>query len=306
MAQESFDGSNNPEHLKGLNYVTRIEEQAERLNQWGIPVFIVYLERDMKESELIKMRMLFKEHENIIMLSVESDLTSLSSYSYYLDPNSFQLLDDLRCAICKEFPIVLSAVKDKAKKESKFKYVKRLEIMDGKSIIYSDIDNTFIRRPLYQIAANSYRCGSVVSGRFRFFGDFHVDKTSPTTARHMKYFEHEGVYCERMQRFNSEYLLISADSLYEYLLSGEAFNTYKKIGGSLDLNAESIFGSDIGYITIDQKALNMITKCFGCFPGLDWINAFDDAQPSDYRVKNMLGLQQIRQLHYGRDGTWME
>lgn len=301
-----FDGSNNPKHIKGLNYVRRIEEQAERLKQWGIPVFIVYLERDMQEAELIKMRSLFKKHENIIMISIESDLTSLSSYRHYLDPKSFQLLDDVRCAICKEFPIVLNAVKDKAKEESKFEYVKRLDAMKGKSIIYSDIDNTFIRRPLYQIAANGFRQGSVIRFEFSFSDDFHLDDIPSGITHHMSYFLHEGDYCKRMQRFNPDYLLKSADSLYEYLLSGEAFNTYKKIGGVLDLNTGSIFGNDIGYITIDQKALDTGKKDFINFPGLEWKRACEFAQPFDYRVKNMLGLQQIKQFHYGRDGTWFD
>lgn len=301
-----FDSTNNPDHLTGLNYVSRIEKQAERLKQWDIPVFIVYLERDMQESELIKMRKLFEKHENIVMLSVESDLTSLSSYRHYLDPNSFQLLDDVRFAICKEFPVVLSAVKNKAAEKSKFEYVKRLEAMKGKSIIYSDIDNTFIRRPLYQITSNGFRHASVVSKKFRFFGDYDMDNAPSTISRHMNYFVHEGVYCKKMERFNSDYLLKSADSLYEYLLSGEAFATYKQIGGLLDLNTDSVFGNDVGYITIDEKSLDMVKKSFRCFPGLEWMETVEEAQPSDYRVKNMLGLQQIKQLHCGRDGTWMK
>ncbi|WP_257279725.1 MULTISPECIES: hypothetical protein [unclassified Endozoicomonas] len=299
-----FDGSNNPEHIKGLNYVRRIEEQAEKLKQWDVPVFIVYLERDMQESELIKMRTLFKKHENIIMLSLEKDLDFLSDCKYCLETNSSQLIDDVRCVICKEFPFVLSAVKNKAKEESKFEYIKRLELMKGKSIIYSDIDNTFIRRPLYQIAANGFRLGSVVSNRFRFVNSFHSDHVPSRIARHINYFLHEGFYCEKMQRFNSDYLLKSADSLYEYLSSGEAFDSYKEMAGSLDLNKCSIFGNDIGYIIMDQKALDRGEKLFTGLSGLEWINAFENRQPLDFRVENLLGLQQIKQLHYGRDGTW--
>ena len=152
-----FDGINNPPHVKSLDYVTRVSEQADRLMDWGIPVILVYLERDMHSAELIKMQKLFSEHENILVMSLESDLTSLKHIDYYKRHDAIQLLDDPRFSLCREYPEVLKVAQEKAKSVGKHLLLQNLIALGGHSIIYSDIDNTFLRKPMFQLAVHGAR-----------------------------------------------------------------------------------------------------------------------------------------------------
>ena len=152
-----FDGENNPDHVKGLNYVERISEQADRLKEWGIPVILVYLERNMLPLELNKMQTMFSNHENILVMSLEHDLTSLRSIVYYKSSHPIELLDDPRFSLCREFPELLSLAQKKAELVGKTLLLHNLLSLGGLSIIYSDIDNTFLCRPIFQLAANGVR-----------------------------------------------------------------------------------------------------------------------------------------------------
>lgn len=73
-------------------------------------------------------------------------------------------LDELCGYVCKYFPEISEKLKEKAK--SKLDYSERLNSLDGDSIIYSDIDNTFIRRPLAQMVENVFREVSVIIDTF--------------------------------------------------------------------------------------------------------------------------------------------
>ncbi|MCK5893431.1 MAG: hypothetical protein KAG53_03255 [Endozoicomonadaceae bacterium] len=294
-----FDGTNNPPHVKRLNYVQRIEEQASRLKEWHIPVFIVYLERDMEEDELEKMRTLFKDHNNIIMLSVEKDLSSIITID---DDLTGDYLDELRGYVCKEFPAILEKIKEKIK--SKPDYIERLNLLNGDSIIYSDIDNTFIRRPLYQIVQNGFRKASVITDRFALTDGIYNNNMTPIVVGHRQYFAHEGYYFRRIPRFPSDYLLGMGDSLYQYLLTGEAFQTHKKIIDMYKHQPTDEFWDDVGYISVDKKALNENKEELKSLTGGNWIRYFTIKNIDTREVQSMLALQQIKHFHCGRDRTW--
>lgn len=297
-----FDGDNNPFHAKGLNYVQRIEEQAERLKQWQIPVFVVYIEYNMIVSELIKMRTLFKKHDNIIMLSLEKDLPFITYYTTYYSSDKQSMLDNLRYEICREFPAVLDKVKEKT--QSKLGYLERLNSLGGNSIIYSDIDNTFIRRPQYQIVSNGFRQASVINKEFRITNDEDKHYMDATVVNHRSYFSHEGFYCEKLPSFSADYLLSMADSLYNYLLSGKALDVYRKIKCLPSHYTPIAFYRDVGYMSIDRKSLDDSEKKTDSTIGIDWVYSLMIPQNSDIKVSYMLVMQQIKQLHNGRDLTW--
>ena len=205
-----FDGKNNPNHLKELNYVERVSEQADRLKQWGIPVILIYLERNMPPLELNKMRTLFSNHENILVMSLEHDLTSLRCTAYYTSCYHENLLDDPRYSLCREFSEVLSLSQKKAKSVGKTLLLYNLLELGGLSIIYSDIDNTFLRRPMFQLGVNGGRniCPFNRGFALQYDNRYKTYLNSPTTyetaKKHRDIFSYEGEMAKRNKRYSKD------------------------------------------------------------------------------------------------------
>lgn len=205
-----FDGENNPSHVKGLNYVARISEQADRLKEWAIPVIIVYLEQDMPLLELKKMQTIFSNHENILVMSLEHDLTSLRCTAYYTSCYHENLLDDPRYSLCREFSEVLSLSQKKAKSVGKTLLLYNLLELGGLSIIYSDIDNTFLRRPMFQLGVNGGRniCPFNRGFALQYDNRYKTYLNSPTTyetaKKHRDIFSYEGEMAKRNKRYSKD------------------------------------------------------------------------------------------------------
>ena len=285
-----FDGKNNPSHVKGLNYVERVSEQADRLKEWGIPVILVYLERDMPPLELNKMQTIFSSHENILVMSLEHDLISLESTAHYKSPNANQLLDDLRFSLCREFPEVLSLAQKKAESVGKTLLLHNLLALGGSSIIYSDIDNTFLRRPMFQLAAYGGRnvCPFVVEFSLqddKIYGKYSDSSSFYKAAKmHRDKFSHEGVICRKKERFSTDTLKERAETLYEYIFSGEAISNYRHLEPSLGADVEVFHHESCGYIVMSKEALTVVNQdqyqyqyqyqYLNSCPGLKWDMAF--------------------------------
>lgn len=306
-----FDGKNNPHHVKGLNYVVRISEQADRLKEWGIPVLLVYLERDMPSSELMKMQEVFSEHENILVMSLERDLTSLKSADYFKHTELCDLLDDPRYFLCAEFPELLRLAGKKAESSGKRLLLKNLKALGGHSMIYSDIDNTFLRKPMFQLAKYGVRNACPFREEFSLQKDNILKNYSSTqklydiARRHKDIFSHEGVICKRKERLPTDTLKYKADSLYKYLVSDEARENYRLLEPGLDTDMRLFLHESAGYIALDKEALSIVEPPSNrIFAGNRWMNALTDKQDLNNQLLNLHGLQQLRQIHIGRDLTW--
>lgn len=144
-----FDGKNNPEKHKDLNYVDRIKRSAAWLAEFDMPVLVVYSECEMPAAEITKMQQYFESDDNIVTLSVESDLKGVLTSTPGLSSfDTTQLMDGLRVAILRDFPEVLEVAKKHALNHHKLRawtgFCQRTE-----SICYSDIDNSWFTKPPY-------------------------------------------------------------------------------------------------------------------------------------------------------------
>ncbi len=304
-----FDGKNNPPHVKGLDYVTRISEQADRLKEWGIPVILVYLERDMPSLELEKMKKIFCEHENILVMSLESDLSSLKYTEYYKRKDAKNLLDDPRYSLCREFPELLLQAQRKAELVGKRLLSHNLVALGGLSVIYSDIDNTFLCKPMFQLAMYGVRNVCPFRKEFSLQDDKIFKKylddsmLSEIAQRHKEIFSHEGVIARKKERLLTGTLKDRAKRLYEYLLSGEALHNYRHLEPELD-NVGIFHHEPPGYMAVNKDALAVVCQQFDDLPGYMWKEALLDKQNLNDQLLNLHGLQQVGQIHIGRDMTW--
>ena len=306
-----FNGENNPPHVSGLDYVARISSQADRLKEWGIPVILVYLERDMPIPELKKMQEVFSEHENILVMSFEQDLSSLKSTAYYKEPDAIQLLNDPRFSLCREFPEVLSLAEKKAELIGKQLLLHNLRKLGGLSIIYSDIDNTFLRRPMFQLAVYGIRNVCPFRKEFSLQDDEIFEKYSKNpllnemAVSHKEIFLHEGVIsCRKTEKLSLDTLKERAEILYKYLLSGKALENYKQLEPELDSDLRIFQHESPGYIAVNKEVLEVVSQHFEDMPGLSWKDAYIEKQCLNNQLLNLHGLQQLKQLHIGRDMTW--
>ncbi len=307
-----FDGGNNPAHVEGLDYVTRVAEQASRLKEWGIPVMLIYLERDMPDSELRKMRELFSKHENILVMSLEGDLSSLKCTEHYKSEFVSSLLDEPRFSLCSEFPDLLLLAQRKAESVGKMLLLENLKALGGQSIIYSDIDNTLIHRPMFQLAAYGYRFVCPFRKEFSLqddkeFGRYSDENTTSELAETIKdLFAHESVTGVRKKRvLTTAGLKDKAERLYDYLYSGMAVNNYKILNPGSVYESECIFRHEgAGYIVVNKDALAVANQADQWWSGVDWYCSLVEKQDLDNQLLNLHGLQQLKQVHIGRDETW--
>ncbi len=65
-----FNGEN---YFKGYNYVKTIEKEADFLREFQLPVLLVYSILKMTAEQIQEMSRLFKEHNNIISICLETD-----------------------------------------------------------------------------------------------------------------------------------------------------------------------------------------------------------------------------------------
>ena len=301
-----FDGDNNPPHAKGLNYVQRISDEATFLEQFDIPVIVVFLEKGIPFNELSKMHSYFIDHSNILLMSYEKDLNSFESLAFYQASNNIRIMDDMRFSLCKEFQNLLLKAQEKAI-EVKPLVSDRIKKLGKRSIIYSDIDNTFFRSPLYQLSSHGFR------GYASAHPDFSLQKTEKLSSigdqvlidkarRHRKYFRIEHGFPSKKESFDREVLTNESDSLYEYLATGEAFRVFQEINPLFP--ATAFFGIDLmAYTTLTESAQSSEPSTHD-LSGMCWY--FDKRRELERgdvenKIGKLLYLQQLKHLNIGCD-----
>ncbi|WP_133309328.1 hypothetical protein [Parashewanella curva] len=164
-----FNGSNNP---KGLDYVSRITQQADFLLEYDTPLFLVYTEKGMTDEQKQEMESLFTTHSNIMVLSVEKHLSHLPMAYSYSGKSSYEKdhmgtydIDGLRVSVLMDFPEVFEVLEQEAVKQDKLDFVERLKRFNGQSATYHDIDDQFIKRPPFFLAKGGIMCGSLFDDR---------------------------------------------------------------------------------------------------------------------------------------------
>ena len=300
-----FDGEKNPEHLKHINYVARIKEQAGRLEQWGIPLLIVYFEQNMEPEEIKRMACIFKDHKNILVINFDKELKQLPFYKTYTSRRYPQLLDDPRCSLCADAQLFLTEALKLAVKKGKYELASKLNNLGGLSITYSDIDNTFTRKPIFQLAPCGFRDVACIRDNFSL-NTHDTSSMSNQDKEHSSKFTHLGSWFKKLPRYESVLLKEKNDELYEYLLSGEAFKYIRTINPSFNSEVSSIFEmKTLGFMCVNTQPREVQPLNYSeQFLGLNWCKEMNSITNGSVKLQKLLMLQQLRFVHIGCDKSW--
>ena len=305
-----FDGSNNPPNAQGLDYVSRIIEQSERYNQWGIPLIILYAKKDMKESEQVKMRDLFSDNKNILMLCIEEDFSAFSWASNLI--MNMDNIDDIRYSALFNFKDVLQVAESKALEKRKIAICTKISDLQSLSLIYTDIDNTFLRKPLFKLAPFGYNYSLELYPEFMCRESFSGAPSIPDTVssedrvllkKHADMFMHETQLLVPGRKTPLATLKTASEELHSYLRSGAAEENFSKIQ-VLKEKDKGIFIKSCNYITLNQYAAELIDST--SIPQVQYtlVAEIKSKVPLDDKMQRLLGLQQIYQIHIGHDCSW--
>lgn len=291
-----FDGANNG---RKLNYVDRISEEASFLENVGIPVFIVYTENSMSEEQVQVMRSLFSDHPNIVTLSIEQDLRRLplaASYQEQMlgDPHH---LDGIRGSVLMNRRMVLKILNDKASKENKIKFSERLKALGAYSLIYSDIDNLFLRKPPFMLAYSSF----VKCPLFRDDATRMIKAANPSA---LSYLPHHGGAGASINDIDS--IKTRSSALYDELLR-------------LPLDTSlPVWRYDIGFYMVGRYFCEQpvsVTKGYlnekgeyrnDCLKFYDMKQANSPSEQQYATVARLHGLQLVNYLYVGRDLSYRD
>ena len=148
-----FDGANNPKGYEHLNYVRSIGQHATRLADWGLPLLIVFSNRNLTPEQIEKMHGDFASHNNVLCICMESELgldnvselnklvLSRKLKSGLTGTLNFYYIDAMRIVLCNWIDKLLGYAQEKALSEGKEAMYERLKRAGRESIFYCDMDD---------------------------------------------------------------------------------------------------------------------------------------------------------------------
>ena len=300
-----FDGKNNP---KGLDYVSLIAEKASKLSEKNIPVIFIYTNNSMSKSQIEEMNQLFEEHDNILVLSIEEDLSESPMVDKFKKPTakSVELMDDIRICVILDADYVLSVAGEKSKRLGKKELCERLTLWQNKSLTYADIDVDLIRPDVFQIHSNgmcetsglNLRRVVITQRKSRHYSKSELERIRDNNS----YFKY--LYGEKI---NKENLEAKSDKAFRYIISDEFKDVYKKLTGKELKHPwrpnvyyyNSVTGllpkNDIASIIFKKNTHDAFCKQF----------KIAGATHSDQiRLARIDGIQQLRILRNNFDRSW--
>ena len=290
-----FDGHNN---ARKIDYVDRISREATLLERWKIPLFIVYTENSMTEDQIQTMRSLFKNHPNIVTLSIEHDLNDLPMAQLYQkqELHSNIYLDGIRGSVIMDYERVLSALDRKAIQEGKNEFSERLTALGNRSIIYSDIDNLLLRRPPYILSFSSFvKCP--------LFIDHTATHFKATGSSLLSYLPHHGA--KSASKDDLETIRTNSSTLYDELLD-HPFDS-----------SNSVWCFDVGLYmvgrnflrhpkTITERYLDKDGHYQHDFFKFKDVSASNSPLPKNHTtISRLHGLQLVKSIYVGQDQSWL-
>lgn len=327
ISEASADG-------RHLNYASRISNQATLFQSWGIPLFIVYSKHNLNESQRREMESLFSHHDNIVMLSIDDDLSGLPLYNSYKNPvvadpgissdlgrtvdvmgKNQAFLDGIRSSVLMDFPLVIEVLEAKARSLNKLGFVSRLQGLGKQGVMYLDIDNQLLHRPPYFLGCNG-RLSTVRLNNFFMFSN--EDQESEFRKYLKKQKQFKDYHLPELYPEN-HYLSDSSDINEEQLLDLQA-KAEQLLSDIMDYPEEyevDVLCQDINFIAVNQGSIQRLSEP-------DY--TIDRRRKGDYKfyedvcIKNMSGLsddlklkvlrlgfiQQIKYLLVGNDRSYKD
>ncbi|WP_257266325.1 hypothetical protein [Endozoicomonas sp. ONNA2] len=233
-----FDGKNNPERFNGLNYVQRILKEGTELSKNDIPLFIVFSDKGLAKSQINEMKASFKNHDNILCISLETDLQLKfpKQLEWHAECMSYVFMDCIRIVISQHITKIISFCIDKAKYENKANLANRLEKLGTNFLFYSDIDNQWLSKPPYILASHGIFTQPKLSEDL-LLGDI-KDNVEEKLSEDDKWIlaRHRSFFSDFPYQNKGKPITWSSDKakkLFDYILSGEAESNFKHLSNQI-------------------------------------------------------------------------
>ena len=298
-----FNGTNN---VKGYDYVEMIKKEAEYLQQFHLPVLLVYSTLNMTAEQTEEMQKLFQESENIISICLETDFpehpmtSSLRGHEEGIDR-----VDYIRYAASLHWREILEKSLEKAEITGKKQAAENLQHRKNQSLVYSDIDNVQIRPNLYMLSGPGFTMCSHPADSI-YIEEWEIEKeisaNKPDVSReevqaHNHIVRHLWYHVENPVH-NPHYARLCHDKLHSALLSGylqdnlirwleqkpsifQAEISYFRVG------SENTSGIEIGEVMESER--NIFDKFYP--------HITDTLAPDKEKMVTLLGMQQLK-LHF--------
>ncbi|WP_448216606.1 hypothetical protein [Endozoicomonas sp. 2B-B] len=321
-----FNGKNNPRTQPGINYIQRILEEATNLSRHDIPLFIVFSDMNLTKHQIQEMKDEFKNHDNILCISFESDLQlklpiQLQNYASSM---GIMFMDSIRIAVSQNITKTISFCIDKAKSENKTDLVNRFEKLGSNHLFYSDIDNQWLSKPPYILASHGTFTQPIFS-RYLPLNELELvilnglsDKVREHLRTHRSFF----IAMPHLNKYNSgNWSIEKARNLSDYILSGEAQSNYeylvKQIADVASHYVKLLKYTSFVFSKGDNSCLFLAehSKDFFLEGALKAPCVIDLHQNPDiyyynkdpyYReAHNLVGMQLLKYHYHGHDKTWV-
>ncbi|WOG29772.1 hypothetical protein [Endozoicomonas sp. 8E] len=324
-----FNGLNNPEKLAGINYVQRILEEGTNLSKSDIPLLIVYSDKNLTTSQINEMKAEFKDHDNILCISFETELQLkfIAQLERYASSIDFHFMDSIRIIVSQNITKTISFCINKAKSENKTELANRLEKLGFNHLFYSDIDNQWLSRPPYILASHGTFTQPMISETLPLIHirEGVVEKLSEINRKLLEW--HTSFFSEMpyfIQRKPAKWSAEKAKKLFDYILSGDAESNYEHLSKQI-----AHISPHFNYLLIPDGAVSWEGENSCCFFSEQSKDVFlrgalkcpfiiDLHQKPDSRLDNdsynpdqyykeahsLVGMQLLKYHSHGHDDTW--
>lgn len=326
-----FNGSNNPKHYAGIDYVQRILEEGSKLSEDGIPLLIVFSDMDLTSDQIDDMKVEFSKHDNILCVSLETDLQLkfIKELEKYASTMTVEFMDSIRVVISQNISEVISFCIAKAKAEGKIKLAARLENLDSNYLFYSDIDNQWLSKPPFILARHGTftQPELSISLPLIYINDDILKKLSDSDRQHLHVHRSYFSQLPYFNKNNSErWSTDKAKKLFSYIFSGDAESNYHYLSkqiANISPRYECLLKCDNpvswkgenSCFFVAEHSKDIFLKGALKRPCIIDLHqkpiskkADDSYNPDPYyrEAHSLIGMQLLRYYYQGNDFTWIE
>ena len=324
-----FNGLNTPNKFNGMNYVQRILEEGTELSKNDIPLLIVFSDMNLSEYQIDQMKDEFKNHDNILCVSLETDLQLKFPLELKEHASSMgvRFMDSIRIVVSQNITKTISFCMDKAKSENKAQLADRLEKLGVNHLFYSDIDNQWLSKPLYILARHGMFTLPTMSEELpliKHIYDWDVKKLSDLDRERLE--AHRSFFSDLPclnKRNPKKWSKEKAGKLFDYVLSDKAKLNYQHLSKQL-----AYISSKFDYLLKPDDEVVSWEGDNGCFFVTEhskdaflrasmkrfWMidlhqkpNTKYCHNPDPYyrEAHSLVGMQLLKHYYYGLDHSWI-
>ena len=311
-----FNGTNN---VKGYDYVEMIKKEAKYLQQFHLPVLLVYSTLNMTAEQTEEMQKLFQESENIISICLETDFPEHPmTSSLRKHKEGIYRVDYIRYAALLHWREILEKSLEKAESTGKKQVTENLQYRKNQSLVYSDIDNVQIRPNLYMLSGPGFAMCSYPNitiyirqwERREQIPANRSDVSWEEVQVHNRIARHVGNHMENPVH-NPHYARLCHDELHSALLSGYLQNNLRHwLDFQVGLKQElPLFRAEVGYFRVGSEntagmKIGGVLESERKITDKFWPHIADTLAPDGEKMVTLLGMQQLKLHFINHHNSW--